>query len=280
MDVLSYCSDSKSASILANLMASAKPPESAARKQCGKKKKKRKGMKKCLEKAMVERFWTDGKEKSCRYCRSSSASVEMTAYMAATLVMQGRLQEALKSIKWLGKQRNSQGGFVSTQDTVVALQAISLYSLRVSRLMNLNIKVNSKGKLLKKFSLNEHNKLLLQVLDKENKTACKLSIKIFCNFLFAENSFEQATKTNCCEGFRFWMCSRPNRPQVNMVVTILSRWRNPHITTFQNHRNIILACPRYNVEEMAEDSAFSMTTAFKDDNHLKICAKVCPAWDL
>ena len=170
MDVLSYCSDKESASILANLMASAKHPESAAKKQCRKKKKKkRKGMKKCIEKALVERFWTDGKEKSCRYCRSSSASVEMTAYMAATLVMQGRMQEALKSIKWLGKQRNSQGGFVSTQDTVVALQAISLYSLRVSRNpMNLNIMVKSKPKLLKKFLLNEDNKLLLQVLDKQN----------------------------------------------------------------------------------------------------------------
>ena len=180
MDVLSYCSDSKSASILANLMASAKPPESAAKKQCRKKKKK--GRKKCIEEAMVERFWTDGKEKSCRYCRSSSASVEMTAYMAATLVMQGRIQEALKSIKWLGKQRNSQGGFVSTQDTVVALQAISLYSLRVTRYpMNLNIIVKGKRK---KFLLNEDNKLLLQVLDKENKAACKLSIKIFLQFSF------------------------------------------------------------------------------------------------
>ena len=188
MDVLSYCSDSKSASILANLMASAKPPESAARKQCRKKKKKRKGwMKKCIEKAMVERFWTDGKEKSCRYCRSSSASVEMTAYMAATLVMQGRVQEALKSIKWLGKQRNSQGGFVSTQDTVVALQAISLYSLRVSRNpMNLNIMVKSKPKLRKKFLLNEDNKLLLQVLDKKNKTACKLSISRFFAIFFLQ----------------------------------------------------------------------------------------------
>ena len=243
MDVLSYCSDSKSASILANLMASAKPPERAAKEKCRKKrKKKRKGVKKCIENAMVERFWTDGKENSCRYCRSSSASVEMTAYMAATLVMQGRMQEALKSIKWLGKQRNSQGGFVSTQDTVVALQAISLYSLRVSRNpMNLNIMVKSKSKLLKKFLLNEDNKLLLQVLDKENKTACKLSIKIFCNFLFAENSFEQATKTNCCEGFRFWMCSRPNRSQVNMVIQILLRWKNHHINAFQQDRIFCLS---------------------------------------
>ena len=171
MDVLSYCSDSKSASILANLMASAKPPESAAKEQCrNKKKKRRKGMKKCKEKAMVERFWTDGKEKSCRYCRSSSASVEMTAHMAATLVMQGRMHEALKSIKWLGKQRNSQGGFVSTQDTVVALQAISMYNQKVAKApMKMTIKViqrqrgSRQSKLLKKFSLVEDNKLLLQV---------------------------------------------------------------------------------------------------------------------
>ena len=184
MDVLSYCSDRESASILAKLMASAKPPESAAKKQCRKKKKKRKGwMKKCIEKAMVERFWTDGKEKSCRYCRSSSASVEMTAYMAATLVMQGRMQEALKNIKWLGKQRNSQGGFVSTQDTVVALQAISLYSLRVSRNpMNLNIMVKSKGKLLKKLKLNEDNKLLLQVLDKQKRQRANYLSRFFAIF--------------------------------------------------------------------------------------------------
>ena len=127
---------------------------------------------------------------------------------------------------------------MSTQDTVVALQAISLYSLRVSRhLMNLNIMVKGKRK---KFLLNEDNKLLLQVLDKENNTACKLSIKIFCNFLFAENSFEQATtKTNCCESFRFWMCSRPNRSQVNMAIRILFRLHSQHIkeTLPPNYRN-------------------------------------------
>ena len=125
-------------------------------------------MKKCIEKALVERFWTDGKEKSCRYCRSSSASVEMTAYMAATLVMQGRMQEALKSIKWLGKQRNSQGGFVSTQDTVVALQALSLYSQSVARQeQDLNIEVERRrsarvNEKLFTTELTEENALLLR----------------------------------------------------------------------------------------------------------------------
>ena len=104
--------------------------------------------------------------KPCLHCRGSSTSVEMTAYMAATLVMLGREKEALPIIKWLGKKRNSQGGFISTQDTVVALQAISLYSQKVSGIpMKMTVKVmrGRKGRPFKKFTLNEANKLLLQV---------------------------------------------------------------------------------------------------------------------
>ena len=103
--------------------------------------------------------------KPCLHCWGSSTSVEMTAYMAATLVMLGREEEALPIIKWLGKQRNSQGGFVSTQDTVVALQAISLYSQKVSGVPMMTVKVmrGRKGRPFKKFTLNEANKLLLQV---------------------------------------------------------------------------------------------------------------------
>ena len=152
-------------------MAKAKTTGGTSKKQCKEKKKGRK-RKRCLKKSKIvaERFWTDGEKKPCRYCRGSSSAVEMTAYMAATLVMQERLIEALPSIKWLGKQRNSQGGFVSTQDTVVALQAISMYSQEVARVpMKMTVKViqrqqgTRQSKLLKKFSLVEYNKLLLQV---------------------------------------------------------------------------------------------------------------------
>ena len=41
------------------------------------------------------------------------------------------LADALKAIKWLTTHRNSRGGFVSTQDTMVALQAISEYSKQI-----------------------------------------------------------------------------------------------------------------------------------------------------
>ena len=148
-------------------MASAKTTGSKSKKQCSKRMSRRK-KNACLRKSKIvaERFWTDGEKKPCRYCRGSSATVEMTAYMAATLLMQERTMEALPSIKWLGKQRNSQGGFVSTQDTVVALQAISMYSQKVESFpMKMTVKVMQRGKRLKKFSLVDDNKLLLQVGD-------------------------------------------------------------------------------------------------------------------
>ena len=124
--------------------------------------------------------------KPCLHCRGSSTSVEMTAYMAATLVMLGREKEALPIIKWLGKQRNSQGGFLSTQDTVVALQAISLYSQKVSGIpMKMTVKVmrGRKGRPFKKFTLNEANKLLLQVGQKNIEISFKS--KNFCNHLLS-----------------------------------------------------------------------------------------------
>ena len=124
--------------------------------------------------------------KPCLHCRGSSTSVEMTAYMAATLVMLGREKEALPIIKWLGKQRNSQGGFLSTQDTVVALQAISLYSQKVSGIpMKMTVKVmrGRKGRPFKKFTLNEANKLLLQVGRKNIEISLKSTN--FCNHLLS-----------------------------------------------------------------------------------------------
>merc|ERR1719481_1835310 len=55
----------------------------------------------------------------------------MTAYNVLSWVLRDEVPKALKSVKWLAKQRNSQGGFVSTQDTVVALQALAKLSRRL-----------------------------------------------------------------------------------------------------------------------------------------------------
>ncbi len=59
------------------------------------------------------------------YPGPSSAAVETTAYAALALLALDRDLDAGRAIRWLAAQRNSSGGFGSTQDTVVALQAMT-----------------------------------------------------------------------------------------------------------------------------------------------------------
>ena len=65
------------------------------------------------------------------YQDNDALSVEATGYALITLfLMEGGgvtfLQE--KTVEWLNTMRMGDGGFISTVDTVVALQALVLYS--------------------------------------------------------------------------------------------------------------------------------------------------------
>ena len=90
----------------------------------------------------------------------------MTAYNILTMVLLDDLPTAVQSVKWLARQRNSRGGFVSTQDTVVGLAALSLYSQRVATdPLNMAVAVEETAQVknqLDTFALAEENKLLLQ----------------------------------------------------------------------------------------------------------------------
>uniref|UniRef100_A0A8C6VA06 Anaphylatoxin-like domain-containing protein n=1 Tax=Naja naja TaxID=35670 RepID=A0A8C6VA06_NAJNA len=57
----------------------------------------------------------------------SAISVETTSYALLYLVKQNDAARASKVAQWLTEQRNYGGGFKSTQDTVVALEALSSY---------------------------------------------------------------------------------------------------------------------------------------------------------
>ncbi|XP_038058113.1 C3 and PZP-like alpha-2-macroglobulin domain-containing protein 8 isoform X2 [Patiria miniata] len=58
----------------------------------------------------------------------TSAEVEMTAYALLTYTALGDIAYSLPIVKWLTQQRNAHGGFSSTQDTCVALQALAEYA--------------------------------------------------------------------------------------------------------------------------------------------------------
>ncbi|KAM5141229.1 alpha-2-macroglobulin-like [Mantella aurantiaca] len=66
------------------------------------------------------------------YHRAPSLEVEMTSYVMLAMLTKPNLNDedmthASKVVSWIIKQQNPTGGFSSTQDTVVALQALATY---------------------------------------------------------------------------------------------------------------------------------------------------------
>lgn len=57
-----------------------------------------------------------------------SASIENTAYATLALIQHGDDFNASRAAKWLTSKRNAYGGYGSTQDTVITLQALTKYS--------------------------------------------------------------------------------------------------------------------------------------------------------
>jgi hypothetical protein len=47
--------------------------------------------------------------------------------------------EALRAVRWMSKKRNAQGGFSSTQDTVLGLEALAKYALAVANATATNL---------------------------------------------------------------------------------------------------------------------------------------------
>ncbi|XP_062470022.1 alpha-2-macroglobulin-like isoform X1 [Pezoporus occidentalis] len=102
--------------------------------------------------------------------RAPSAEVEMTSYVLLAHLTtqpapsQEELAFAALIAKWISAQQNPNGGFSSTQDTVVALQALSLYGAVTYAKSGAASKVTlrSGGDFQQDFQVDPSNRLLLQ----------------------------------------------------------------------------------------------------------------------
>ncbi|HOE11530.1 MAG TPA: alpha-2-macroglobulin family protein [bacterium] len=103
----------------------------------------------------------------------SPNSVETTAYAALALMEQSR-PEAAAALSWIAAQRNSLGGFGSTQDTVMAFRALAEAALRQSRNTNADIDLLLDGELLHTFHVNSANFDVLQVYEIPREGALEL----------------------------------------------------------------------------------------------------------
>jgi CD109 antigen len=102
-------------------------------------------------------------EKSPWNDQPNAVNIEMTAYALQAFIEAGKETESVPILKWLVTQRNENGGFQSTQDTVVGLQALSKLAAKMyvaDSQVDIAVK-HGKGSSTK-LSVNEENALVLQ----------------------------------------------------------------------------------------------------------------------
>ncbi|XP_047484789.1 alpha-2-macroglobulin-like isoform X4 [Penaeus chinensis] len=97
--------------------------------------------------------------------KSQAVAVETAGYAVLSMMTLDATKfelQARKIVKWISSQRNGQGGFISTQDTVVALQALASFEAHQKK-EAVNLVITVEGEALEHaFFVDEANKLLQQ----------------------------------------------------------------------------------------------------------------------
>ncbi|XP_070500619.1 thioester-containing protein 1 allele R1-like [Chironomus tepperi] len=92
----------------------------------------------------------------------NSISTEMSAYAMLAFLEGNQIKEAIPIMKWLVTQRNKNGGFQSTQDTVVGLQALAQFAVKIyTANIDMKIFVKPENSSLIRFHINSDNSLVL-----------------------------------------------------------------------------------------------------------------------
>ncbi|XP_069830274.1 CD109 antigen-like [Dendropsophus ebraccatus] len=73
------------------------------------------------------KYWSTPFPQLNYYWQPRTSDIETAAYALLSYYQQGRITAGILVMKWLSQQRNFNGGYVSTQDTVMALQALSKF---------------------------------------------------------------------------------------------------------------------------------------------------------
>lgn len=100
------------------------------------------------------------------FFKPSFKDVEMTSYALLTLTERGDIGNAIPVMRWLVSKQNENGGYSSTQDTVIGIQALARVAARVvSQTIAVDASVkygDGRSRLLR---INSGNALVLQRLD-------------------------------------------------------------------------------------------------------------------
>ncbi|XP_069091776.1 CD109 antigen-like [Pleurodeles waltl] len=109
-------------------------------------------------------FWLSPAAGIASYWQPRSTEIEMAAYALLACGQLKRVNEGIPIMKWLSQQRSRLGGYSTTQDTIMALQALSEFAaLYGSSNASLKVSVTGPGNFVPKlFQINSVNRLVLQ----------------------------------------------------------------------------------------------------------------------
>ncbi|XP_036453856.1 alpha-2-macroglobulin-like protein 1 isoform X1 [Colossoma macropomum] len=154
---------------------------------------------------------------------SDSLAVEISSYVLLAVlttaeVTAADLGYANRIVSWLVRQQNSYGGFSSTQDTVVALQALALYSTKVFSSDGSSTVTVKSDKESHHFDVNQNNKLLYQEkqlqevpgkysISVEGSTCASVQVALFYNIPTPTEpstlSVKAKAEGNCTKSFGY-----------------------------------------------------------------------------
>lgn len=104
--------------------------------------------------------------------------IETAAYAVMAYVKIGEFLKAWPIVNWMMTERNFNGGFSTTTDTVLGIQALSLYAEKVySPTTHMTVNLLQNNKLLKSFNLNNGNAFKTQV-EKLHPSTRNISIEV------------------------------------------------------------------------------------------------------
>ena len=95
--------------------------------------------------------------------QQNSAAIETTGYATMALTLHGDVLDAARAAQWISAQRNSLGGFGSTQDTVVGIQALVAYQTGARADVDLTVSVIGDG-FKKDIRIDSRNYDVLQII--------------------------------------------------------------------------------------------------------------------
>nr|XP_020475101.1 CD109 antigen-like [Monopterus albus] len=154
------------------------------------------------------------------------ADIEMASYILLSQYKLGNIAEGLSLMKWLSLQRTHLGGYGSTQDTIMALQALSTFAVLGSpSTFDLIITVNTYPSVtVAFFPINQDNYLLMQSqqLELEGDLDLQVTAKGYGLALFQNQYMTMAKKKQLACAFSFFVLV----PQLNVFYNI----RNNELT--------------------------------------------------